>query len=178
MGPEPITMAVLTSSRLAIAPPPARGIRPLDLRHEISEDVLVVPRSGPCLRVVLDGEDWQLAMGHPFHRAIVQVHVGDLELRFRKGIRIDRVAVILRRDVDTPAAEVLHRLIAAAVPELQLEGLPAEREGQKLVPEADSEEGNASRKLPGRSHGCPEDVRMSGVPRADRKSTRLNSSHS
>src|SRR6267378_5882236 len=115
MGPEPITIAVLTSSRLGIAPPPDRGLRPLDLRHEISEDVLVIPRPRPRLRVILDGEDRQLPMGHPFHRAVVQVHMGDLELRLRKGIRIDGEPVILRRDVYTPGPEVLHRLIPAAV---------------------------------------------------------------
>src|SRR5256885_14895819 len=119
MGPEPITMAVLTSSRLGIALPPPRGLRPLDLRHEISEDVLAVPRSRPCLRVVLDGEDRQLPMGHPFPRAVDQAHVGDLELRFRKGIRIDGVTVILRRDVDTPAAAGFYRFIGAAVPVCQ-----------------------------------------------------------
>src|SRR5216117_3075532 len=136
MGPDPMTIAVLTSSRLGIAPPPCRGLRPLDLRDEIPEDVLVVPRPGTGLRVVLDGENRQLAVGHPFHRAVVQVHVGYLELRLRQGVRVDREAVILRGDVDPPSAQILHRLISPAVPELQLERLPAEGEGQELMPEA------------------------------------------
>src|SRR5437773_11274353 len=89
MGPEPITIAVLTSSRLGIAPPPCRGLRPLDLRDEVPEDVLVVPGPRPGLRMVLDGEDRQLAVGHALDRAIVQVDMGHLELR-REGIRIDR----------------------------------------------------------------------------------------
>src|SRR5437660_11335793 len=134
MGPEPITMAVLTSWRLGTAPPPCRSLCPLELRHEILEDVLVVPWPLVGLGVILDGEDRHLPMGHPFHRASVQVHVGDLEFRLRQGRRIDGKSVILRGDVDPPGAEVLYGLIAAAVPELQLERLPAEGESQKLVP--------------------------------------------
>src|SRR5947208_1523424 len=134
MGPEPITIAVLTSWRLGTAPPPCRGLRPLELRHEILENVLVVPRPRVGLGVVLDGEDRHLPMGHPFHGAVVQVHVGDLEFRLRQGRRIDGKAVVLRGDVDPAGAEVLHRLIPAAVPELQLERLPAEGDHDDRAP--------------------------------------------
>src|SRR5256714_13955087 len=169
MGPEPITMAVLTSWRLGTAPPPYRGLRPLELRHEILENVLVVPRPRVGLGMVLDGEDRQLPMGHPFHRAVVQVHVSDLEFRLRQGRRIDGKAVILRGDVDPPGAEVLHGLIPAAVSELQLERLPAEGEGQKLVPEADAQERDASRELPGRLDGGRDDIRVGGISGAVRQ---------
>src|SRR2546429_9687211 len=84
MGPEPITMAVLTSWRLGTAPPPCRGLRPLELRHEILENVLVFPRPRMVLGMGLDGEDRQLPMGHPFQRAFVQVSVFNLEFRLRQ----------------------------------------------------------------------------------------------
>src|SRR5947207_15628809 len=82
---------------------------------------------------------------------------------------MDGKAVILRGDVDPPGAEVLHRLIPAAVPELQLERLPAEGEGQKLVPEADAQEGDASRELPSRADGGRDDVRVAGISGAVRQ---------
>src|SRR5438093_11937177 len=98
MGPEPITIAVLTSSRLGIAPPPCRGLRPLDLRGEVPEDVLVVPRPRPGRRVVLDGESRELAVSHALDRGIVQVDAGYVAIR-RPVISIDRAAAILRPDV-------------------------------------------------------------------------------
>src|SRR5947207_15124481 len=82
---------------------------------------------------------------------------------------MDGKAVILRGDVDPPGAEVLHRLIPAAVPELQLERLPAEGEGQKLVPEADAQERDASRELPARLDGGRGDVRVGGISGAVRQ---------
>src|SRR5207247_8750169 len=87
MGPEPITMAVLTSWRLGTAPPPCRGLRPLELRHEILENVLVVPRPRVGLGVVLDGEGRHLPMGHPLYGAVVQVDVGEVEFVVGQGGR-------------------------------------------------------------------------------------------
>src|SRR3972149_5602298 len=171
IGPEPIPIAVFTSSRLGLAPPPSRGLRPLELRDEIPEDVLVVPGPGTALRMVLNGENRQLAMGHPFDRPIVQVHVGHLEL-VREGLRLDRESVILGRDVDPAGTEVLHRLVPPAVTELQLEGARPEGEGNELVAEADPQEGDAPRELPRRLHGGRDDVRVGGVARATRTSSR------
>src|SRR5256714_4785897 len=169
MGPEPITMAVLTSWRLGTAPPPYRGLRPLELRHEILENVLVVPRPRVGLGMVLDGEDRQLPMGHPFHRAVVQVHVSDFESRPGRGRRTDGKALMLRGNVAPPGAMFLHGLFPAAVPELQLKRLPAEGEGQKLVPEADAQERDASRELPGRLDGGRDDIRVGGISGAVRQ---------
>src|SRR5213592_4762605 len=165
MGPEPITIAVLTSSRLGIAPPPCRGLRPLDLRDEVPEDVLVVPGPGPGLRMVLDREDRQLAVGHALDRAIVQVDMSHLELR-REGIRIDREAMVLRGDVDAAGPQVLDRLVAAAVAELQLERLSSEGERKQLVAEADPQEGDATGEFARGSHRGRDDLRMRRIPRA------------
>src|SRR5437588_656817 len=159
MGPEPITIAVLTSSRLGIAPPPCRGLRPLDLHDEVPEDVLVVPGPRPGLRMVLDGEDRQLAVGHALDRAIVQVDMGHLELR-REGIRIDREAVVLRGDVDAAGAQVLDGLVAAAVAELQLERLSSEGEREQLVAEADPQERHVTGEFARGSHRCRDDIRI------------------
>ena len=50
-------------------------------------------------------------------------------------------AVILRGDFDAARFQVLHRLIGAAVAELELEGLGAAGQRQQLVPQADAEHG-------------------------------------
>jgi hypothetical protein len=48
--------------------------------------------------------------------------------------------VVLRRDRNASRLQVLHRLVAAAVAELELEGRAAERVREHLVAEADAED--------------------------------------
>src|SRR2546428_11848081 len=97
MGPEPTTIAVLTSPRLGIGPTPSdRSLGPLELRHEISEDVLAVPRSRSRLGMVLDGEDREIPVGHAFDGAVVQIQVRLLELGTSEGVAIDREVATLR----------------------------------------------------------------------------------
>src|SRR2546428_12087498 len=148
MGPEPTTIAVLTSARLGIGPTPsARSLGPLELRREISEDVRVVPGSRSRLGMVLHGEDRECPVGHAFHGAVVQIPVRHLELRTWEGVGIDREAVVLRRDVDAPGTKVFDGLVPAAVPEFQLERRPSEGEGQQLVAEADPEVRDTAREF-------------------------------
>src|SRR5438128_10221416 len=110
MGPEPTTIAVLTSPRLGIGPTPsARSLGPLELRHEISEDVLVVPRSRSRLGMVLHGEDREFPVGHALDRAVVRIQVRHLERGTWGGVGIDREAVILRRDVAAPRGKAFDR---------------------------------------------------------------------
>ena len=69
-------------------------------------------------------------------------------------------AVVLRRDLDAAGLEVLHRVVAAAVAELQLERAPAEREREHLVAEADAEERQPARRRSARTFA--HDVRQRG----------------
>ena len=55
-------------------------------------------------------------------------------------IGIDGEAVVLGGDGDFAGAQILDRLVAAAVAELQLEGRAAEGVGEDLVAEADAED--------------------------------------
>ena len=55
-------------------------------------------------------------------------------------IGIDREAVIVRGDFDLAGELVQHRMIRAAMAELQLVGLAAEREAEDLMAEADAED--------------------------------------
>src|SRR2546430_8955817 len=135
MGPEPTTIAALTSARLGIGPTPsARSLGPLELRREISEDVRVVPGSRSRLGMVLHGEDRECPVGHAFHGAVVQIQVRHLELRTGEGVGIDREAVVLRRDVDAPGTKVFDGLVPAAVPEFQFERLPPKARANSWCP--------------------------------------------
>ena len=66
-------------------------------------------------------------------------HVG------RQRIGIDGEAVVLGRDLDLVRGEVLHRVVAAAMAELQLERLPAQRQAEDLMAEADAEDRHVAR---------------------------------
>src|ERR1700722_17871244 len=46
--------------------------------------------------------------------------------------------MVMCRDLDLAGLQLLYRMIPAVVPELQLEGLPAERDSGQLMPQANS----------------------------------------
>src|SRR2546429_6563293 len=166
MGPEPTTIAVLTSSRLGIGPTPAaRRLGPLELRHEISEDVLVVPGPRPRLGMVLHGEDREFPVGHALHGAVVQIQMRHLELGTWEGAGIDREAVVLRCDMDASRAKVFDGLVPAAVPKFQLERPSPEGEGQELVAEADPEDRRAAGEFPRTLHRRRKDFPMGRIAR-------------
>src|SRR5207245_11145787 len=135
-------------------------LRPLELRNEISEDVLVVPGPGPRLGMVLHGENRELPVGHAFDRAVVEIQVRDFELGTGERVGIDRKSVVLRRDVDASAAKILDRLVASPVSELQFVRLPAEGKGQQLMAEADSEKRRAAHEISCGLHGGRPDLWM------------------
>ena len=116
--------------------------RAVQRRHELGEVGKGVVRSGRGLRVVLHGEERQLAMAHPFDGAVVQIEVGDLERgRARHPVRIAnyREAMVLGGDEHLTGAQIAHRMIAAAVAVGQLGRRSAEGEPDQLMPEADAE---------------------------------------
>src|SRR5207244_13377093 len=111
------------------------------------EEVRVGPGSRSALGMELNGEEWAFPVSHALDRAVVQIPVRHLELRTWEGVAIDREAVVLRRDVDAPRAEVFDGLVPAAVPEFQFERRPTEGEGQQLVAEADPEDRDTAREF-------------------------------
>ena len=78
-------------------------------------------------------------MAQPLDGPVVQARVRDLDAG-RQRARLDGEAVVLRRDLDAARLEVLHRVIAAAVAELELERPSAERQREHLVAQADAEQ--------------------------------------
>ena len=81
-------------------------------------------------------------MPETFDGAVVQVDVGDLEVRcslHARDIPFDRKPMILRRDEHTARIDLTHGVISAAMPEWKLCGRSAKCETQYLVAEADPE---------------------------------------
>ena len=100
---------------------------------------MAVVRAGGGFGVVLHAEGRQLAVAQPFDGLVVEVDVRDLELG-RQGLGIDGEAVVLRGDLDRAGLQVLHRLVRAAVAELELERLRAAGQAEQLVAQADAED--------------------------------------
>ncbi len=83
-------------------------------------------------------------MVEPLDRAVVEVDLADAPARGGRdvfGVHLE--AVVLRRDVDLAGAQILDRLVAAAVAVVQPAGPRADAERQELMPEADAHEGDA-----------------------------------
>src|SRR5262249_20994327 len=109
-------------------------------RGEPVEEIERVVGAGGRLGVVLDAERATVPRGEPLARAVVEVDVRALDARGERR-EVDAEAVVLRRDLDAAGREILHRLVRAAMTELQLVRLAAEREREELVAEADPEDG-------------------------------------
>ena len=72
------------------------------------------------LRVELNGPHPLGAVTDSGHRAVVQMPVGDFEIR-GKPLLADGIAVILRGDENASRSEILNGLVGPAMTELQLE---------------------------------------------------------
>src|SRR5690242_4227362 len=128
------------------------GMRQL---QEAVEEIAGVVRPRPGFGVVLDGAPRNVLEDQPLDRAVVEVEVGELGVA-EVGLPTDRLVaidrpiparpehrepVVLGGDVDPPRAQVLDRMVRAAVAERELEGLEADRATEQLVAEADSDHG-------------------------------------
>lgn len=61
-------------------------------------------------------------MPHPLYGSVVEVDVGQLDLFVRDRGDIHREAVVLCGDLDLPGRQILDRLVAAVMSELELIG--------------------------------------------------------
>src|SRR3954452_5357531 len=141
IGPEP-RMRILCRSSL-------RGTDGLQEAVELVQGV-VGPRPG--LGVVLDGRALDLQQLEALHRAVVEVDVSQgrgaevgLPAHRLVGLHApapvggaDREAVVLRGDLDLARAQVLDRVVGAAVAEGELVGLQADALAQQLMAQADA----------------------------------------
>ena len=136
-----------------------RDFIPCSSQHapEFFEEVLAVVRPGGCLGMILDAEDGQTLVPHPFERLVVQVDMGQLDVA-GKGRRVDGEPVVLSRDLDLAGLLVPDGVVGASVAELELERRGAEGLAQKLVAQADPEDRNPA-SFGGGADQCLERVR-------------------
>src|SRR3954454_3945233 len=134
IGPEPRMRTLWMSSRL--------GMGARHLRDEVVEQAHGVVGPGPGLRVVLHAAGGDVEQPDALDRAVVEVHVRELrlaEVRLQPlaGLAADGEAVVLGGDRDPTRAQVLDRVVGAAVPERELERLQPDGAREQLVAEAD-----------------------------------------
>ena len=100
----------------------------------------------------------------PSHGAVVEVDVADLDA-VRQAFAVDRVAVVLRRDVHAARRDVAYRVVGAAVAERQLVRLRAEGAARDLVAQADAEDRHAADEALHRIDDVVELQRVAGAGR-------------
>src|SRR6478609_8340941 len=113
IGPLPISRIVSMSF--------LRGTSagPHELR-ELLEEIARVVRTGTRFRVVLHAERAEMIATDALDVAVVEVQVRD-DASFRQGVGVDRVVVVLTRDLDPAVRQMPDGVVAAVVTEAQLE---------------------------------------------------------
>ena len=105
---------------------------------ELIEEVPGVVGTGTALGVVLHRKRRQRLVTDAFDRVVVEIDMRYLEaLRNRLGQH--REVVVLGRDLDSPRLQVLHRMVAAVVTELQAPRLRAARDREELMAQTNPE---------------------------------------
>src|SRR5262245_66441806 len=106
---------------------------------ELREELRGIMRARRCLGMILHTKDRLRLVMHAVDGLVVQIHAIDGNVA-GKRLRVDGESVVLRCDFNLARVEVLHRLIAAAMAELQLESFSAERLSENLVSQTDAED--------------------------------------
>ena len=111
-------------------------------------------RAGAGLGVVLNGRAGNIKQRQPLNGSVIEIHVAQLG-GTEVGLPADRFvgfdpqspvgrgdseAVVLRGDLDLPCAQILNRVVHAAMAERQLEGFKAQGPAAKLMAKANSED--------------------------------------
>ena len=123
------------------------GIRGTSLGHRANEEIeqiARVMRSWRGFRVVLHAENRLFEVSEPRHGPVIEVSVRDFGTGGKQAVFIDTESMILTGDLHPIGQEVANRLIGASMPEFQFPGRGTQRQGQKLVAQADSEGRNRS----------------------------------
>ena len=91
--------------------------------------------------MVLHRERRQRPVADAFDRTVVEIDVRHFKAAGQR-IGDDGEVVVLACDLHLARGEVLDRMVAAVVPELETRRLRAAREGEELVPQADAHDGD------------------------------------
>ena len=98
--------------------------------------------------MVLDAEDGTLFMHQSLHRPVVQIEVGETEVRSPRYLPLfsgnDGESMVLRRDFDRVPIQVANRVISAVMAKREFVGLSAEGTSDQLVAQADPENRNTA----------------------------------
>ena len=106
---------------------------------ECVEQVSTIVWAGGSFRVVLNAKCGDFKMPYAGDGVIVQVAMGDFQAGWH-GRFFDGEAMVLGSDFDATGIAMKDRLVCAAVPEFEFEGLCAAREGEELVSQTDAED--------------------------------------
>ena len=97
-------------------------------------------------RVVLDRKDWLSPVLQPLDGTVVEIDVSDLEVRSAGDLpfrSLNRESVVLRRDENPPAPDVLYGMIPAAMAVRHFRCFRAVRQRENLMSKADAENRHA-----------------------------------
>ncbi len=108
--------------------------------QKLSKQILAVVRTGGGFGMILHAEGRQFAVPDAFDRLIVQIDVRDFRVA-RAATPHPSEAVVLRGDLHLAGAAIQHRLVGAAMAELQLVDFPPQRQAQQLLAQTDAEDG-------------------------------------
>src|SRR5262245_12172339 len=103
-------------------------------------------RAGRGFRVVLNTKGIERGGAQYFNTVDVEIHVRDFDPR-RETLCSDGEAVVVAGDFHSSRGKILDRLIAAAMPKLELVRFPAEGQTQKLMPQTNAKDRDTAQKL-------------------------------
>src|SRR5437660_12065927 len=66
--------------------------------------------------------------------------MGELDFALGQRVWIDGEVVVVSRYFDLSSLQIFDRMVSAVVAELELEGLPSQRDSRQLMPQTDSED--------------------------------------
>jgi hypothetical protein len=108
---------------------------------EHGEQVRGIVRTRPRFGVVLHTECRNIESAKTFDHAVVEISMCDFNLRPDRAV-VDRVVVVLARDLDRSGFETTDGMVAAVMAERKFVGVGTKRGCQSLVPETDAKDRN------------------------------------
>src|SRR6185436_8254959 len=100
-------------------------------------------RSRRGLGVILHTKNPFGFVTHPLDCLVIKIDSIHDDI-FWQGFRIQRIPMILRRDLNFSTLEIFYRLVSAPMTEFELESLSTKRLAENLMPQANSKNRHAS----------------------------------
>ena len=108
--------------------PRSSAAKILDHLHEVIKQIVGIMRPRCSLRMVLHAKHRLAAMPETLQRLVVQIDMRQLHFGLVERIRIHSESMIVRSYLNFLRHLIQHRMIRAAMPELQLVGFASQRE--------------------------------------------------